>query len=168
MRKLLMVMVVAACQPMYGAKAPKLKTPAPIPHKQTAPEQEAVVYVDECTVNFSAPPVTKRQTKVAEQRVVAGDTAIQNAPAKPQMAAQGVEEYRQALIADPYNAEATLKLALAYDKVLRKGCALAMLKRLDALAANPKFGAEPQINRVLDNESWFKPYRNDALKALGK
>jgi hypothetical protein len=84
------------------------------------------------------------------------------------MAAQGVEQYRQALIADPYNAEATLKLALAYDKVLRKGCALAMLKRLDALAANPKFGAEPQINRVLDNESWFKPYRNDALKALGK
>ena len=59
-------------------------------------------------------------------------------------------------------------LALAYDKVLRKGCALAMLKRLDALAANPKFGAEPQINRVLDNESWFKPYRTDALKALGK
>lgn len=120
-------------------------------------------------MNFSAPPTTKRQPKVAEQHVVAGDSAIeQSAPTKPQLAVQGVEAYRQALIADPYNAEATLKLALAYDKVLRKGCALAMLKRLDALAANPKFGAEPQINRVLDNEQWFKPYRNDALKALGK
>lgn len=171
MGKLLMVAVVfvAACQPMYGAKAPKLKTPSPLPHKQTAPEPETVVYVDECSVNFSAPPTTKRQPKVAEQHVVAGDSAIsQSAPAKPQFAVQGVEEYRQALIADPYNAEATLKLALAYDKVRRKGCALAMLKRLDALAANPKFGAEPQINRVLDNEQWFKPYRNDALKALGK
>lgn len=175
MGKSLMVvgaLFVAACQPMYAAKAPKLKNPPVVKHdKSTDPVAEEPKYIDECTVNFSAPPTTKRQTKAAEQHVVAGDSAIetvQREPAKKEMAVQGVEQYRQALIADPYNAEATLKLALAYDKVLRKGCAIAMLKRLDALAANPKFGAEPQINRVLDNESWFKPYRNDALKALGK
>lgn len=166
------VVFVAACQPMYGAKAPRLKNPPIVKHDTSkGPKPAEPVYNEECSVNFSAPPTQKRQTKVAEQHVVAGDAAIQTAqrePAKQEMAAQGVEQYRQALIADPYNAEATLKLALAYDKVLRKGCALAMLKRLDQLAANPKFGAEPQINRVLDNASWFKPYRNDALKALGK
>jgi hypothetical protein len=174
MRNVLMGMVVfaAACQPMYDAKAPKLKDPPIAKHdKSKDPPPPEPTYDEKCTVDFSAPPTQKRQTKVAQQHLVAGDTAIESAqrePAKQEMAAQGVEQYRQALIADPYNAEATLKLALAYDKVLRKGCALAMLKRLDALAANPKFGAEPQINRVLDNESWFKPYRTDALKALGK
>lgn len=174
MGKVLMVAVLfaAACQPMYAAKAPKLKDPPVVRHdKSKDPAPEEPKYIDECTVNFSAPPTTKRQPKVAEQHVASGDAALETAqrePAKKEMAAQGVDQYRQALIADPYNAEATLKLALAYDKVLRKGCALAMLKRLDALASNPKFGAGAQVNRVLDNESWFKPYRNDALKALGK
>jgi hypothetical protein len=168
-------LALAACKPMYGDPAPRVKDPArrnPPPGWNQDPVAE-VKYVDECEVNFQLPPTTKRQTKIAEQKVIAGDGTTANIkpdvePAKrATLAVQSVEEYRQALIADPYNAEATLKLALAYDKVLRKGCALAMLKRLDALAANPKFGAEPVKNRILDNEQWFKPYRNDALKAAG-
>ena len=160
---------------MYGDPAPRVKDPArrnPPADWNKDPVAE-VKYVDDCEVNFQLPVTTKRQTKVAEQKVIAGDGTTANIkpdvePAKrATLAVQSVEEYRQALIADPYNAEATLKLALAYDKVLRKGCALAMLKRLDALAANPRFGAEPVKSRILDNEQWFKPYRNDALKAAG-
>jgi hypothetical protein len=169
------VFAASACKPMYGDPAPAVKNPPPR-HPPKGWNDDPVVathYIDECDVNFSAPPTTKRQPKVAEQKVIAGDGATSGLPkdAKPEqrasMAVRSLEEYRQALIADPYNAEATLKLALAYDKVLRKGCALAMLKRLDALASNPKFGAEAVKSRLLDNEQWFKPYRKDALKAAG-
>ena len=70
---------------------------------------------------------------------------------------------------DPYNADATLKLAVAYDKVLHKGCALAMLKRLASLSSNPKFANESNRARdaVGDNATWFKGYRKDALQAAG-
>jgi hypothetical protein len=166
---------LAACRPMYGDPAPRVKDPPrrnPPPGWNQEPVAE-VPWVSDCEVNFQLPPTTKRDTKAAEQKVIAGDDSAAHIkpdvePAKrASLAVESVEEYRKALIADPYNAEATLKLALAYDKMLRKGCALAMLKRLDALASNPKFGAGPVKNRILDNEQWFKPYRNDALKAAG-
>jgi light-regulated signal transduction histidine kinase (bacteriophytochrome) len=81
-----------------------------------------------------------------------------------------IDSYRRALLSDPYNAEATLKLALAYDRVLRKGCALAMLRRLETLAANPTLQpeAEPMIQLVVANPHWFKPYHGDALRAVGQ
>ncbi|HUS30204.1 MAG TPA: hypothetical protein VMZ53_16970 [Kofleriaceae bacterium] len=166
---------VAACRPMYGDPAPHLKDP---PHRNPPKgwNDEPVaekVYVEECNVDFSAPPTTKRQTKAAEQKVVAGDSAAAESEratdpkARVDTTKRSLQEYRDALIADPFNAQATLKLALAYDKVLRKGCAIAMLKRLDKLAENPKFNAEPVKDQVVDNEQWFKPYRNEALRAIG-
>ena len=166
---------MAACKPMYGDPPAHLAKPGRVkPPKGW--NQEPVVenhYLEDCTVDFRAAPTTKRQTKVAEQQVIAGDSALANvkpdAPdqTKAEMAVRSIEHYKEALLADPYNAEATLKLALAYDKVLRKGCAIAMLKRLDSLAANPKFNADPVVGRIVDNEQWFKPYRNEALKAIG-
>ncbi|MGE5182734.1 MAG: hypothetical protein ACM31C_11755, partial [Acidobacteriota bacterium] len=80
------------------------------------------------------------------------------------------DKYRNALIKDPYNVTATLELAVAYDKVLRKGCAIAMLKRLSALSNNPKWANE--ANRNIDsidaNGQWFKGYRKDAMAAVGR
>jgi hypothetical protein len=181
MGKLLVVVAllfsVTACKPMYGDPAPRLKDPS----KKNPPKGwydepvTQVTYVEECEVNFSGPPTTKRNTKAAQQKVIAGDSNTLEADTKAALAPntrveltkRSLQEYRDALIADPFNAEATLKLALAYDKVLRKGCAIAMLKRLEQLAGNPKFGAEAAKSQVLDNEGWFKPYRKDALKALG-
>jgi hypothetical protein len=161
---------------MYGDPADRLAKPPKHPPPKgwnDPPPPVAQNYVENCEVDFRAPPTTKRQTKVAEQKVIAGDTAT--ASVKPDtkdgekvsLTVRSIEEYRQALIADPYNAQATLKLALAYDKVLRKGCAIAMLKRLDQLSMNPKFGADAVKGQLMDNEQWFKPYRNDALKAAG-
>jgi hypothetical protein len=173
-------MLVVACLfasacAMYGDPAVRLKNPPKgnPPKGWNDPPVATVQYVEDCDVNFSAPPVTKRQTKVAEQKVTAGDNATAQVSKAPEQQAQvtltlqGLEQYREALIADPYNAEATLKLALAYDKLLRKGCAIAMLKRLDQLSANPKFDADRVKTQVLNNAQWFKPYRTDALKAAG-
>jgi hypothetical protein len=86
MGKLLMGVMVfaAACQPMYGGTAPRMKNPPIAKHdtsKDPAPPEPK--YVDECTVNFSAPPTTKRSTKVAEQHVAAGDSAIETAQRAP-------------------------------------------------------------------------------------
>jgi hypothetical protein len=73
-------------------------------------------------------------------------------------------------VKDPYSVDATLKLAIAYDKAMRKGCALALLKRLSQLAGHPKYGSE--ANRRIDdidaNGAWFKGYRKDAMAAVGR
>ena len=103
-------------------------------------------------------------------------TAMNNADkstdptAQASLLRESVDKFRNALIKDPYNAAATLKLARAYDSVYRKGCALAMLKRLATLAANPKFArtANAEIDSIGDNGQWFKHYRKDAMTAVGR
>jgi hypothetical protein len=130
--------------------------------------------MEDCSTDFhrdarNAP----HKPAVAESLVVAGDTQLETATrapdaAKPGLVVRSIENYSDALRADPYNATATLKLALAYDKVLRKGCALAMLRRLESLTSNPKLATEAvhRIDDVVDNKSWFKGYRKDALAAV--
>lgn len=168
----------AACQPLYGGKPEKLKNPEK--HKRP-PEVEApppeIKYVEDCAANFREDPKrVNQQTGAANTLVGAGDTAIQSSVKAKEPAAQAdliksaIDKYRNALIKDPYNAEATLKLAIAYDMVYRKGCALAMLKRLAALQGNPKFAKEANraSDSVTDNTQWFKGYRKDAISSVGR
>jgi hypothetical protein len=169
---------VAGCQPLYGGKPEKLATPP----KKKAPKEEPVAEVkipeiEDCQADFRADPKTVRaQTSMSNQLTGEGDTALANASKAADPAAQAglikdsIDKYRNALLKDPYNAEATLKLALAYDKVYRKGCAIAMLKRLAALSANPKYArsANPAIDSIGDNGQWFKRYRKDAITAVGR
>ncbi len=164
---------------MYKHKADTLKDPPRRAAPKVVVTEDEPAFVDTCNVNFSAPPAKTRQALASQQATVAGNVALQSqAPGTPRPAtAHGVstvvtaiESYRRALLSDPYNAEATLKLALAYDRVLRKRCALALLGRLEKLAANPKFqpDADPMIQLVVQNPHWFKPYHGDALRAVGQ
>ena len=59
---------------------------------------------------------------------------------------------------------------LAYDRLLRKVCALAMLKRLVALQNNPTWtkAVTAKISQISDNAQWFKGYRKDAMSAVGQ
>ena len=172
-------LALAACQPMYQHKPERLKNPpgqTPKGGVATTAGEPTPVFVEDCTVNFSAPPAKKRKEQASQTETAAGNTALPASSARPatpagvQSVTTAIAHYRQALIDDPYNAEATLQLALAYDRVLRKGCALAMLRRLDALAANPTFqpDAEPMVELVVQNPHWFRPYHNDAVKAAGR
>ena len=168
----------AACQPLYGGKPEKLVAPV----KKKAPPKEETVEapikeIDECTADFRGDPKNvKQQTNVANQLTGEGDTALASSDKSndPQqrvgLLRESIDRYRSALVKDPYNAEATLKLALAYDRVYRKGCAIAMLKRLVALTVNPKYAktAAPAIDSISDNGQWFKRYRKDALAAVGR
>jgi hypothetical protein len=175
----LLVSTVAGCQALYGGKPERLKNPER--RKKPAELEVAdipVKYVEDCTANFRDDPKTapRPNAGLANQLVGDGDTALQNANKAKDPASQAeliklsIDKYRNALIKDPYNHDATLKLALAYDMVYRKGCALAMLKRIAALQANPRYAkaANAKADEVNDNTSWFKGYRKDAVAAVGR
>jgi len=172
---------LAACQGMYEKRPDPLRNPPKIQPDKTKggkTGEPEIAYVDDCTVDFTGAPTKKRKTPAAQQLVTSGNASLQKAgtttpttPVTTQAAVSAVALYRDALLADPYNAEATLKLALAYDRVLRKGCAIAMLQRLASLAdsQNPTLEAEakPNVQLIKQNAHWFRGYRPVALKAAG-
>ena len=175
---LVLATATTGCQALYGGKPERLKNPE---RKKAPPEPESaavqIKYVEDCTANFRDDPKLARPNPgLASQLVGDGDTALQNANKAKDPASQAelirlsIDKYRNALIKDPYNQEATLKLALAYDLVYRKGCALAMLKRIQSLQAHPKYmkAANAKADEVTDNSSWFKGYRKDAISAVGR
>lgn len=183
MNRLLACLVMAcfglvACQPLYGARPEHLHRPE---HKRRPPdkpdEKKPVVYVDECSTDFTGNPAAVRpQTRVSETLVDQGNASLASSDkakddnAKVDLLKDAIGRYRGALIKDPFNVEATLKLAVAYDRVLRKGCAIAMLKRLAELSNNPKWSNEANrdIDSIDSNASWFKGYRKDAMAAVGR
>jgi hypothetical protein len=170
------LLALAACK-IYG------DPPAPLAHYEIRkhpagwdkdPEVK-VAYVEACATDFHRDAKgQRRQPQVAQARVTDGDTTLAEATkattdtAKADLIIRGIQHYADALRADPYDAQATLKLALAYDKVLHKGCAIAMLRRLESLTQNPKLAgdASHRIDDVVDNTQWFKGYRKEALEAV--
>jgi len=169
---------LGACQPLYGGKPEHLHTPE---KKKKPPEADAapieVKYVDDCNADFrDDPKKVHAQTPMSRQLTDAGDAALQQGDKekveqkKVDLWREAIDKYRNALIKDPYNITATLELAVAYDKLMRKGCAIAMLKRLASLSNNPKWANE--ANRNIDsidaNAQWFKGYRKDAMQAVGR
>ena len=147
-----------ACQPLYGGKPEKLKNAGE--EEEAARGAEAAVeikYVEDCNANFSddpkkahpQPPQSRPScSATARPRSTESDKAKEDSM-KVSLIKEAIDKYRNALIKDPYNVPATLKLAVAYDRVLRKGCAIAMLKRLAALSGNPKWASE--ANRNIDS-----------------
>lgn len=169
---------LVACQPLYGSRPERLHT---LDQKKRPADQPVgdgqVTYVEDCTASFQDDPRKARpQPPQSRQLVDLGDVAIassdraQQAESKVGLIREAIDKYRNALLKDPYNSDATLKLAVAYDKVLRKGCALALLRRLAALGNNPKIAPDAlrQIDAVSDNSQWFKGYRKDAMSAIGR
>ncbi|HEY0987532.1 MAG TPA: hypothetical protein VGD80_10795 [Kofleriaceae bacterium] len=167
----------AGCQALYGGKPEKL--PA-VQRKKAPPEapiaEVQIKEIDECQADFRGDNKNvRRQTPLANQLTGEGDTAIANSDkatgaAQAGLIKEGIDKYRNALLKDPFSPEATLKLALAYDRVYRKGCAIAMLKRLATLSTNPNFAkaSNAAIESIGDNSGWFKRYRKDATAAVGR
>jgi hypothetical protein len=166
------------CQPLYGGKPDKLHTPEKKKRPPEAPEADVKVqYVDDCAADFRGDPSrVTRQSAMSSQLVGEGETAMQSSDkakdpnSQAELIKVSISKFSNALQKDPYSADATLDLALAYDKVNRKGCALLLLKRLSLLEANPKFtkGAKLAGDRVADTPQWFRGYRKDAIAALGR
>lgn len=169
---------VTACAPMYGARPEKLKNPERRKRpKEVEEAKPQIQYVEDCSANFTDDPKKARpQVPLARRLFAQAESALEESErakedtAKVGLIQEAIDKYRNALIKDPYNIPATLKLAVAYDRVLRKGCAIAMLKRLASLSNHPKFASE--ANRNIDaidaNAQWFKGYRKDAMSAVGR
>jgi hypothetical protein len=168
---------VVACQPLYGGKPEKLVAP----QKKKAPKEEVtevpIKEIEDCQADFRADAkLVRPNANLSNQLTGEGDTALASSDKagdiqqRVGLIREGIDKYRNALIKDPYNSDATLKLALAYDRVYRKGCAIALLKRLATLTLNPKYGvkANPIIDSIGDNGQWFKRYRKDAMTAVGR
>ncbi len=177
---LLATFATAACGPLYGGKAEKLKPPSKKPRPPEADVAAAPIkYIDDCTVNFATPAVAVRPPSsaarsngdTAEQKV---DESIRSDDPKTQISAieGAISAAKIALKADPYNANATLQLARAYDRALRKGCALALIKRLATLETASSYDfakdAKSALDRVNDNPKWFSGYRKEAISAAGR
>jgi hypothetical protein len=167
------------CQPLYGGKPEKLSNPARKKKPEDAPEKPPEIkYVEDCTANFreEPPKVIRRDTPRATAMVSDGDTAIAQSPkakdpaSQAELIKQAIDKYRGALIKDPYHAEATLRLAIAYDMVYRKQCALLLLKRIAALETHPTYkpSAKRMADEVADNAQLFRGYRKDAVQAVGR
>lgn len=169
---------VVACQPLYGGKPEKLRNPERKKKPEQPPEAAVQVkYIEECVASFRDDPKGARPDPGRANALVSdGDTALAGVPkakdpaSQAELIKQSIDKYRSALVKDPYNQEATLKLAVAYDMVYRKGCALALLKRISALETNPKYrnAAKRVADEVADNAQLFKGYRKDAVSAVGR
>ena len=168
----------AGCS-MYGAPAAHLHPVEPIHHVTPVAGLAPVGYNDDCTVDFHRKPPpqgVQRHPAVAATHVVNGDATLATAnkaatdTARADLLISGIQHYSDALRADPFDAEATLKLAIAYDQALHRGCALALLHRIDELAQNPKFAtdANHRADDVVINPQWFRGYRKDALAAVNR
>jgi hypothetical protein len=172
-------LALAACHPLYEGRPERLpRGGEPRRHADPpVPEQEPPTYIDACAVQFHEspdaprpPPPADRETSeaaAAADRVHVNDTTRRTI-VEPTL--ERVLHLRAILRADPYDARATLDLALAYDRVWRKGCALALLHRLDELAHHPQFaaGAQFEVDKVVASPSLFHAYRVAALSALGQ
>ncbi len=171
-RFIVLVCALAACEPLYGGKSERLKTPEPT--RAPVVQPEPIAYVEDCNFDFHkrapvAHPVTNTQLDSQAGAQLAKVDKVPTPPEKIDVATSAIETYSRALASDPYDPEATLGLARAYDSVRRKGCALALLQRLGTLADHPKFAkaALPVAQSVGAHRTWFKDYRKEALAAVG-
>jgi len=169
-------LAVAACQPMYKAPAAKLHEPVAVDHPAAAVQPEKLAQATECTVPRSQPAkgISEAEKTQARGYVSSGDSKVDrfakptpNGPSDERVVLirRAIDDYRSALTKDPYNVDATLQLARAYDLAQHKGCALVMLRRLETLSQTSSEAIQ-RINDVDANDSWFHDYRDEARQAI--
>lgn len=166
-----------SCATPYSNKPERLKKPRkkkrPEPTQEEA-AQAAPVLDEKCRTNFFANPTTVRKTRLGQQLAKEADGLLaeaddQEGQVRISTVKDALGKLTSALKADPYGAEPTYKMAVAYAMVGKKGCALALLDRLQQLSKHPDYTdeAERVINRALRDQS-FDIFRKEADQALGR
>jgi hypothetical protein len=177
LRLLAISVFVVSCSPLYGGKADKLRNPS---KKKPPPEAEVaaapIPWDDDCNAKFMEKArVGVPNKSLASPLVATGDQAMTSSAKAPdpkaqaQLILEALSKYKAALDKDWYNAEATYGLAVTYARLLKKGCALALLKRLASLEANPRYAndARRMIDQAMGDNA-FKGFKKDAEAAMGK
>jgi hypothetical protein len=166
--------LATGCAGLYSGKPEKLK-PAPKKKRPPEPDAAAVPYNEECkTAFFEDGSKVRRDQGGARAKVSQGDASLSSAEGSADKGSQAsltieaINNYKKALLADPYSAEATYKLAVAYAKVRKKKCAVDLLTRLAALKKHPDYETEAKrMIQAASQEGAFQGFRKDADGALG-
>jgi hypothetical protein len=171
---------VAGCGGLYSGKPEKVYKPSKKKEPDVVVAPVEIKWMDECAAKLNEEPGASlkmhkkneaRVRQVAAQAQELLDSAG-NATDNKQKAgqtAEAIDKLRKGLVDAPYSAEATYSLAIGYAKSRRRGCSLAMLKRLAQLEKYDDFAttAKRLIGDALDNGE-FAPFRKQADEALGR
>jgi tetratricopeptide (TPR) repeat protein len=133
--------------------------PAPEPHRPTPPDEEPVAEAPaDCGPIGAQPepmPYAERSIDEAENLAESGLARMEKARDRGQSLevrenaiAEAVDHFLTALLADPYNVQATYELAAAYAHIGRRQCALNFLARLKPLGELRSFREE--VDEVVD------------------
>lgn len=169
------------CSGPYAGKAEKLHKPPKSAEPDEPPAAAVEIkYADECPVKFQEDPKDaikqhRRNASASTRLVEQADTLLDDARVakddkqRAAQAAEAISKLRKALIDAPYHADATYKLAHAYAITRRRGCALALLKRLTELQKYGDFAADAR--RKIDEaegDPVFAPFRKQANEAINR
>lgn len=171
----------AGCSGPYAGKPEALKRPSKKPEPDVPPPSAMEIkMVEECPAKFQEEPKDaqkqhNRNKSAATRAVEQADSLLDSArtnpddKAKASQTTEAINKLRKALLDAPYHADATYKLAHAYAITRRKGCAIALLKRLLELKGHPEFEADAlrKINEA-ESDPVFAPFRKQANEAINR
>ena len=171
---------LAGCGGLYSGKPEKVYKPGKKKEPDVVVAPVEIKWNDECVAKLNEDPGKslamhkKNEARVrqlaaqAEELLDAAKNATDN-KSKAGQTAEAIDKLRKALVDAPYSAEATYQLAIGYARSRRRGCSLAMLKRLAALEKYDDFTATAKrlINEALDNGE-FQPFRKQADEAMNR
>ena len=168
------------CGGLYSGKAEKVYKPGKKKEPDVVVAPAEIKWNGECAAKLNEEPGTALKThkknearvkQLAAQAQELLDTAATSSDNKQKagQTAEAIDKLRKGLVDAPYSVDATYSLAIGYARARRKGCALAMLKRLAQLEKYDDFStaAKRLIGDALDNGE-FQPFRKEADEALGR
>ena len=174
------VIATSGCGGLYSGKAEKVYHPSKKKEPDVVVAPTVIKWNDECNAKLNEEPGSALKThkknearvkQIAMQAQELLDAAARSTDNKQKagQTAEAIDKLRKGLVDAPYSAEATYSLAIGYARSRRKGCSLAMLKRLAQLEKYDDFTstAKRLIGDALDNGE-FAPFRKDADEALGR
>jgi len=150
-----------------GGKAAAVKpAPPPLrppPRPVRAPLSEERSDCDPIAPSDGPPPLTydERSVEEAENLANQGSDLLKSAPGDDvrqgqEALEQAVHRFITALLADPYNVNATYNLAAAYARIGRGQCAVNLLARLVPMRKLPSLAAkvEEKLDRLLGRDEY--------------
>ena len=174
------VVLSTGCGGLYSGKPEKVYHPSKKKEPEVVIAPVEIKWNDECGAKLNEEPGAalknhkKNEAKVKQLALQAGELLDKAATTtdnkqKAGQTAEAIDKLRKGLVDAPYSAEATYQLAIGYARSRRRGCSLAMLKRLAQLEKYDDFAtvAKRLIGDALDNAE-FTPFRKQADEALGR
>jgi hypothetical protein len=173
-----LLLAAAACGGGAAPKAPPPFRPKAVETPPPPPTAEGPTDCQPTTTKDQLPAVTYQERSLDEAADLANaglnDLKAAETPGvdkveKERLVTSAVQLFIQALLADPYNVDATYNLAAAYARIGRPQCSLNLLERLLQMRSHPSKNeaVEKKLDRLLGRKKQnidpdFNSMRGDA------